>query len=77
MTDADHNSPKATPAPWLNRGEFYFFILSTPGSLPEAAYAPLEAISYFASLEAGKFRGGPLGNASVQVIRYTDCPAGT
>ena len=71
------NHPKDAPPPWLNKGKGYLFMLSTPGALPEGPYAPLEANSYFASPEAGKFGGGRLGSASVQVIRYTDGPAGT
>jgi hypothetical protein len=74
-TDADSGLESA-PAPWTNKGEVYFFFLSTPGKLPEGAYAPLEANSYFASPEAGAFRGGA-GNATVQVVRYTDSPVGT
>ncbi|KAF8512825.1 hypothetical protein JB92DRAFT_3143667 [Gautieria morchelliformis] len=72
---SESKHPKAAPGAWLNRGEVYIFFLSTPGEIPEGAYAPLEARSYFASPEAGTFRGG-LGAATVQVVRYTDSPAG-
>lgn len=65
--------PKAAPGGWRNTGEVYFFFLSTPQLPPDGAYDPLEANSFYGSPEAGSFRGG---SASVQVVRYTESPAG-
>jgi len=74
---ASTSDPSPTvPAPWKLSGEVYWFFISTPSQLPEGAYAPLEAASFFASEEAGKFRGGPFGSAVVQVVRYHDSPVG-
>ncbi|KAF8509463.1 hypothetical protein BU17DRAFT_98877 [Hysterangium stoloniferum] len=68
--------PPIVAAPWTLTGEVYWFFPSTPSQLPEGAYAPLEATSFYASEEAGKFRGGPFGSTHVQVIRYNDSPVG-
>jgi len=77
MSDQETNEIPATiPAPWTLKGTVYSFLTYTNSKSIQTIgketflYSPLEAKSSFAQ---GKFLGG-LG--MVQVIRYTESPAG-
>lgn len=63
------------PAPWKLKGEVYIATFyNKAGNLPEHTYSPLERDSPYADPAVS---GNHLGGLSqVQIIRYTDSPAG-
>ncbi|KAI9779112.1 MAG: hypothetical protein M1816_003756 [Peltula sp. TS41687] len=75
----DNPSPnpiKQAPAPWTVKCEMYWMFYHGNTTLPEDAYAPLEAqtASFSDPAKAGRFRGG-LG--MIQIVRYSDTPVGS
>ncbi|KAK7229558.1 hypothetical protein V2G26_001728 [Clonostachys chloroleuca] len=74
---AEENAIPLVASPWKLKGSVYAFACWTKvdaaGNLPDVAYSPLEHASSFASPEGGR----PIGGLSmIQIIRYTESPAG-